>query len=114
MERDLLRITTVADAAVFTLRLDGEVDVSNAPRLIDRFAGIVEARPAQLDVDLSRLARVDSAGLSVFVTAHFQCLDAGIQLRFLCPNPVVGELLATTGLEEILSVSHAQDAVAGI
>jgi anti-anti-sigma factor len=85
--------------------LYGELDLSSAPGLIERLAGVVRAQPPNLDLDLIRLDYTDPTGLSVFVTAHFQCLDAGVQLRFLNPNLFMRELLAVTGLEDVLSIT---------
>ncbi len=112
MEHDLLRIGTTAHAGRLTLSLEGELDLSSSPSLIERFAEAVRVQPEQLDVHLSRLTYVDSVGLSVFVTAHYQCLDAGIELRFLDPNLFIQELLAATGLSEVLSVD-APDVLVG-
>jgi anti-anti-sigma factor len=105
MEEDLLRIDTVATADRITVSLSGELDLSNAANLVERLAGVVQAQPARLDVDLSMLEYTDSVGLSVFVTAHFQCLDAGIALQFVNPNLFIQELLATTGLNQVFSIA---------
>ncbi|HWD54099.1 MAG TPA: STAS domain-containing protein [Acidimicrobiales bacterium] len=106
MEQDLLRIRTAAHADRMTMSLCGELDLSSAPRLIERLAGALEDGPAHLDVDLSRLDYTDSVGLSVFVTAHFQCFDAGIELQYLNPNQFVRELLAVTGLDQVFSIAR--------
>ena len=111
MEQDLLRIAMAAQGDRRTLSLRGELDLSSAPTLIERLAEAVQEHPARLDVDLSRLEYLDSVGLSVFVTAHFQCLDASVQLQFLNPNLFVTELLTATGLAEVLTVTHADDFV---
>jgi anti-anti-sigma factor len=110
MGQDLLRIEAVEGSDGVTVSLVGELDLSTAALLIERLAVVVDARPARLDVDLSQLAYSDSVGLSVFVTAHFQCLDAGIELRFLEPNLFMAELFAVTGLHEVLTIS-SQDAL---
>jgi anti-sigma B factor antagonist len=112
MEQNLLRVGTATQGDRVTLSLHGELDLSSAPCLIERLAGVVQNQPAHVDLELARLDYLDSVGLSVFVTAHFQCLDAGIELRFLNPNLFVRELLAATGLEEVLSVTNT-DALAG-
>ncbi len=111
MEQDLLRIGTAVDDDRLTMSLYGELDLSNTQSLIECLVTALKDRPAHLDVDLSRLDYTDSVGLSVFVTAHFQCLDAGIPLRFLNPNLFVKELLAVTGLEQVLSVAFTEDHV---
>jgi anti-sigma B factor antagonist len=112
MEQDLLRIKTAVQGDRMILSLYGELDLSSAPGLIERLADAVRAQPANLDLDLCRLDYTDSIGLSVFVTAHFQCRDAGVQLRFLNPNRFMSELLAVTGLEEVLSITNT-DALVG-
>jgi anti-anti-sigma factor len=105
LSMELLRF----DSATFTDRvrmsLIGELDISTSPDLIEQLAGVVQARPTYLDLDLSQLSYADSAGFSVFVTAHFQCRDAGIELRFLNPNLFLMQLLATTGLDQVLTIA---------
>ena len=59
---------------------------------------------SEIDVDLSQLDDIDSVGFSVFVTAHYQCLDAGVRLRFLNPSPLIARLLRNNGLDEILDL----------
>lgn len=104
MEQNLLRFETISFVDRVRLSLVGELDLSTSPDLIDRLAGVVQAGPAHLDLELSQLSYADSVGFSVFVTAHFQCRDAGIELRFLNPNPFLKELLATTGLDQVLTI----------
>jgi anti-sigma B factor antagonist len=104
MEQSLLRFETAAFVNRVRFSLIGELDVSSSPDLIDQLADIVQGRPGHLDLDLARLSYADSVGFSVFVTAHFQCRDAGIELRFLNPNRFLKELLATTGLDQVLTI----------
>jgi anti-anti-sigma factor len=84
--------------------LDGELDLSSVQYLTEQFVGVVQTRPAHLDVDLSHLTCTDSVGLSMFVTAHFQCIVSGIELRFLNPTVFLQEILSPTGLAELLGV----------
>ena len=111
MEPNLLRFETTAFADRVRLSLNGELDLSTSPDLIEQLAGIVQGRPSFLDLDLSQLSYADSVGLSVFVTTHFQCRDAGIELRFLNPNLFVTQLLATTGLDQVLAIVSTDDLV---
>ena len=111
MEREPLRVELGAVAGRATLSLDGGLDLSSAAYFAERFIGVVQSRPAHLDVDLSQLTYTDSVGLSVFVTAHFQCIDAGIHLRFLNPNTFLQELVTATGLAEVLGLVRTDDLV---
>jgi anti-sigma B factor antagonist len=105
MEPDLLRFETTVLADRVRLSLVGELDLSTSSGLIERLTEIVQRRPSYLDLDLSQLSYADSVGFSVFVTAHFQCRDAGIELRFLNPNIFLKQLLARTGLDQVLKIS---------
>jgi anti-anti-sigma factor len=104
MQQGLLRIDTTTSVDHTIVSLKGELDVSSSASLIECFAAVVRDRPAHLDVDMSQLEYADSVGLSVFVTAHFQCRDAGVQLRFLNPNLLLQEILEVTGLADVLDV----------
>jgi anti-sigma B factor antagonist len=112
MQPNLLSFETVRFADRVRLSLVGELDLSTSPELIEQLVDVVQARPAFLDLDLAQLSYADSVGFSVFVTAHFQCRDAGIELRFLNPNLFLMELLATTGLDQVLTIAST-DAVVG-
>jgi anti-anti-sigma factor len=105
MEPKLLRFETARFTDRVRMSLIGELDLSTSPELIERLAEVVQGRPAYLDLDLSQLTYADSVGFSVFVTAHFQCRDAGIELRFLNPNLFLMQLLATTGLDQVLTIA---------
>lgn len=109
MKDDLLRIETSAEADRVTVALVGELDVSNAGSLVERLAASLQDGRANLDLDLSRLDYTDSVGLTVFVTAHFQCLDAGVRFRLVNPNLFIGELLAVTGLDQVFAVARTAD-----
>lgn len=105
MDQNLLRFETIAFTNRVRCSLVGELDLSTSSELIEQLASIVDARPTYLDVDLSRLSYADSVGFSVFVTAHLQCRDSGIQLRFLNPSIFLSKLLETTGLDQVLTIA---------
>lgn len=105
MQPNLLRFETTAFTDRVRLSLLGELDLSTSPDLIEQLVDVVQRRPAHLDLDLSQLSYADSVGLSVFVTAHMQCRDAGIQLRFLNPSLFLKQLLVTTGLDRVLTIA---------
>ena len=67
-------------ATVATIR--GEVDLSNADRLLDELMARVGATP-WLVVDLSGCSYLDSAGLRVIARVEVRCRDAGSGLRLV-------------------------------
>ncbi|MBB6038549.1 STAS domain-containing protein [Phytomonospora endophytica] len=87
----------VADVA--ELRLDGELDISNANSLRSVLSDLGgSTAPPRILVDLSKLAACDSTGLSVFVAAAKHCAEAGGWLRLTKARPHVARLLVVTGL----------------
>jgi anti-sigma B factor antagonist len=99
------------DVASITVR--GGLDLSTAAHLMEQVGALLAEAPGAIDVDLSDLSYTDSIGLSVFVTWHFQCLDAGVRLRFLDPSPLVARLLVNSGLSEILEITE-RDVLVGV
>ena len=85
----------------------GALDLHAAAQFTEGITRALGGGPAGIDVDLSKLDSIDSVGFSVFVTAHYQCLDAGVHLRFLHPSPLVTRLLRSSGLDQILHVEDA-------
>jgi anti-anti-sigma factor len=82
----------------------GALDLGAAAQVMEGITSALSRGPAVIDVDLSKLCEIDSVGFSVFVTAHYRCLDAGVRIRFLGPSPRVARLLRASGLDEILEL----------
>jgi anti-sigma B factor antagonist len=49
------------------LPLDGEIDLHVSPRIAGALAAMVEDKPKQLVVDLSKVTYIDSSGLAVLI-----------------------------------------------
>jgi len=99
---DMLRVGAHDRSTIAVYSIEGVVDLPAAAEVMEGIGSLLQRGPSQIDVDLSRLDYIDSVGFSVFVTAHYQCLDAGVRLRFLNPNPLIARLLQNNGLDEIL------------
>lgn len=88
------------------LRIDGEVDMSNADRLRDELMARVGIDP-WLIVDLSACTYMDSAGLGVIAQVDGRCREVGSGLRLVVdPQSGVERVLAMTRLNEILNVDR--------
>ena len=85
-------------------RVEGALDLRAAAEVLEGIGTLLQRGLSEIDVDLSQLDDIDSVGFSVFVTAHYQCLDAGVRLRFLNPSPLIARLLRNNGLDEILDL----------
>lgn len=65
------------------LRVRGELDLLNAPRLLDRVREAIGSGSGSIAIDLTELAFIDSFGLSVLVTAKRQTAERGGQVYLL-------------------------------
>ena len=89
---------------VATIR--GEVDLSNADRLLDELMARVGAAP-WLVVDLSGCSYLDSAGLRVIARVDVRCRDMGSGLRLVVDRGgSIDRVLAMTHMDEVLTVDR--------
>ena len=100
-------------ATVATIR--GEVDLSNADRLLDELMVRVGATP-WLVVDLSGCSYLDSAGLRVIARVDVRCRDVGSGLRLVVDRgSSIDRVLAMTHMDEVLTVDRQlRDALASV
>ena len=88
------------------VRIEGEVDMSNADRLMKELTARVGA-DAWLIVDLSACSYIDSAGLSVIAQVDGRCREVGSGLRLVVDaRSSVERVLAITRLNELLNVDR--------
>jgi anti-sigma B factor antagonist len=85
------------------LSVAGDLDIVSAPRL---GSALEAAEPGKLGVvvDMSKVAFLDSGGLSVLVGAQKQADERGTQVRFVADEPRVLRVLEITGLDVVFSV----------
>ena len=91
-------------ATVATIR--GEVDLSNADRLLEELMARIGATPV-LVVDLSGCSYLDSAGLRVIARVDVRCRDVGSGLRLVVDRGgSIDRVLAMTHMDEVLTVDR--------
>jgi anti-sigma B factor antagonist len=99
-----VQLTTSPDGCSVTVA--GELDSATAPGLRDCLLAAV-ARPgtAPVDVDLSAVTFLDSAGLSALATGHRAAVRADRVLRIRCGTArAVVRPLQITGLWDVFTV----------
>jgi anti-sigma B factor antagonist len=104
-----LEVTADRDEQRITLRLRGELDVSNSDDLrvvIDRQ---LEIGPLPLIVDLSGLRFTDCGGMAVLIAARKRLALHGHDLRIAAPQPIVRRLLALSGMDTLLHLGEDED-----
>ena len=98
--RSVALVRRVEGSGPTVVTLVGELDIATGPELRDHVAAI----DGDIEVDCSRLAFIDAAGLDFFVSAHKQCDAQGWKFVLVEPSPLLLRLLDITGLDEHLHV----------
>lgn len=93
--------------------IEGEVDLSNADRLLDELMARVGTTP-WLVLDLTRCSYLDSAGLRMIARVDVRCRAEGSGLRLVVdPGGSIDRVLAMTRMDEVLTVDRLlRDALA--
>jgi anti-anti-sigma factor len=106
MPGDLATIAFEQAERAGIVRIEGEIDMSNADRLLKELRTRIGADP-WLIVDLSGCSYVDSAGLSVIAQIDGRCREAGSGLRLVVDRESgVERVLTMTRLDEILNIDR--------
>ena len=104
-----LDIRTVPGSSACTVAVRGDVDAGTAPRFGGHLLEVL-ARPGvrTVELDLSDVTFLDSAGLTALVVAHRTAEDSGRVLSVRCgTGRAVRRPLEITGLSSILTVIDA-------
>jgi anti-sigma B factor antagonist len=89
------------------VRLCGELDISGAPTLRELFAQQIQPTGSEVQVDLSGLDFVDSAGIGLLVSACKRIRASSGTFRVTCGDGPVRRVLEIEGLVDFLSVEDA-------
>jgi anti-sigma B factor antagonist len=93
----------------FVVHVEGEVDLSAAPRLEETLLGAIEAGAVRIVLDFSQVIFIDSEGIRVLIRAYRQLLERGgsMSVRRCAPNVVrTFELL---GLQRCFDIHLRRD-----
>ena len=64
----------------------------------------VAGNPGAIVLDLSEVAFLDSAGLTILVREHNRCADHGVPFRLVAATTVVRRPIELTGLDRVLEI----------
>ena len=86
------------------LTLSGELDIATAETVQLAVDRVVEAGAAEIWIDFSRVAFMDSTGLRVLLTAHRQLRTRSRSLAIVCPPGPVRRVFTLAGLDQALAI----------
>lgn len=101
-----IAVSAVEDGVV-TLTIHGEVDMLTAPQVAETIEH-AQSQGVAL-VDMSGVAFLGSAGLSVLVEGSRRADDAGQRFAIVAGNHVVARAIEVTGLNNVLHVFPGVD-----
>lgn len=100
-----MHATTTADE-IRQLQLDGALSIYTAADTKPRLSAALQGAIA-LEIDLSNIEEFDCAGLQLLLATREQARRQDIDLRLQGANAVVRELLALSGLDDVLITPEA-------
>jgi anti-anti-sigma factor len=93
------------DRHATTVALRGEVDVLTVGQVRVALEEALAAGSREIVVDLRELAFIDSTGLGALILGIQRARDAGIRYRVAGPSKSVHQILALSGLLEVVEVT---------
>jgi anti-sigma B factor antagonist len=101
------------ESGVTIIDLDGEIDVSQAPRLRKTIIDLLENNTTPLLINMSDVVYIDSAGLSVIIAAHRKARDTGTPFGLCGPQQPVRQVFHITGMDKVISIfADAEEGIA--
>jgi anti-sigma B factor antagonist len=98
-----MRTETEREPGVSTIRIEGEIDVSQAIVLREDIGAALGVGVLVL-ADLSAVPFIDSSGIGILVTAHRLALANGGVFAIVAPSEQVGQVLRMTRADKLLNV----------
>ena len=98
-----MNVTTSVDGNKAVLTVEGKLTVQTAPEL-EAAVGQLADDVADIDIDLTEVDYVSSAGLRVFVATDKLATRRNGTMRLISPTDEVTDVLEMTGLSEVLSI----------
>ena len=89
--------------------VQGEIDISTAPRLRELLTGLVGTGSYQLVVNLDKVRVLDSTGLGVLVGGLRRVRAHDGSLDLVCTQQPILKILKITGLTEVFGIYQTVD-----
>lgn len=96
-------VNTAADAASFVIAVDGELDIATVAVLQSAFARALRHEAAEIVVDLTACAFIDSTGIGALLRLEREVAAADGRALLILPGPAqVQRTFSTCGLLKVL------------
>jgi anti-sigma B factor antagonist len=102
-DSDLAAMRNELDGEASIVAVEGELDLSTAPRLKWMLVDSLEAGVRQLVVDLSRVTFMDSTALGVLVGVN-RSLEPGVRLALVGSHEKVLQIFEFSGIDSAFAI----------
>jgi anti-sigma B factor antagonist len=99
-----------ADGPYTHLALSGKLDVLGVGEIENKFIGYTAARKKNALIDISGITFMGSMGLRIFLSAARSLNLEKKSLILLNPQPLVNEVLETSGIQDVVVIEHDAEA----
>jgi anti-anti-sigma factor len=86
------------------IRLNGELDLSNAPAFAARLADLEKGAPEILEIDVRGLTFMDSSGLAELFAANRRARDDGRRIVVVKDRGPISRVLNLARIEDVIDV----------
>lgn len=92
--------------ATVEVRVGGEVDLKNSPRLRTALADLISSKPTRIILDLATVSYIDSSGMGTIVEFRRKVDAIGGILVLACLQPRVRSVLEITRLDNFFRIAE--------
>lgn len=100
-----LGISTNPTPELYTIKVTGEIDISNADSLRNAIDLALEQPTEAVELDFAQVSYIDSTGIGVLVGAATRSAEAGVAFAVANPQPNVRRVLGLLGVEGQLNIT---------
>ncbi len=99
-----MEIQIYNEAGITIINLTGEIDVSQAPKLRQTLIKLFEEGTKNLLINMRKVIYIDSAGLSVLISAHRRANEAGGEFALCNLQQPVRQVCRITGIDKVIQI----------
>ena len=101
--QDAFAVLVCHDTGHPTVRLTGEVDLTNADTVSEAFRALADVGEQRVDLDFSGVTFMDSTG----IRSLLEGIGLGLDLRIVATSPRVARVLEIAGMNAILDTQQS-------
>lgn len=103
-----------SDGRVTRVSLSGKLDVAGEEAIGDQFRYIVQSNKTHFLVDMSQVSYLASLGIRLLFAGAKALAADGKKLVVLDPQPMVEDVLLTSGTAKLVPIAHGEDEALGL